>query len=70
MNDIPPPIPPLLLGEKDAARALGLSPRSLFNLRQHEGLPFLKIGTRVMYSPAALAQWVAKRQAPAEMGAR
>ena len=54
---------PLLVDERTAARLLGgLSVRSLFNLRQREGLPFVRIGARVMYCPADLAAWIESRR--------
>lgn len=52
------PIPPLLLDERQACAALGgISCRTLFNLRRR-GLPFVRVGSRIMYRPADLAAWV------------
>jgi hypothetical protein len=49
---------PLLVDEPEARRLLGgLCAKSMYNLRR-QGLPFVKIGSRVMYVPAELAQWV------------
>ncbi len=52
------PLQPLLVDEREARRLLGgLCAKTLWNLRQ-KGLPFVKIGTRTMYSPADLARWI------------
>ena len=40
----------------------GLSTKTLYNLRKFEGLPHVKIGTRVMYCPADLAKWIESRK--------
>ena len=55
-------IPPLLVDERDARRLLGgLCAKSMYNLRQ-QGLPFVKVGSRVMYAPAQLAAWVERQK--------
>jgi hypothetical protein len=52
----------LLVDEKEACRLLGgLCGKTLYNFRQ-QGLPSVKIGSRVMYSPRALARWVQEQQ--------
>lgn len=48
----------LLWPEAHAAKMLSVSPRTLFAYRTAGRIPFLKIGGRVLYSPAALAAWV------------
>lgn len=47
-----------LLSERQAARRLGLSPRTLANLRVVGGGPcFRKLGRRVLYRPQDLDGW-------------
>ena len=52
------PIAPLLLSERQAAKALGVCVRTLYGLRSKNDLPHVKIGARVMYSPADLQAWI------------
>jgi len=57
-----PTLPALLVPEREAAKLLGgLSIKGMYNLRQR-GLPYVKVGARTMYSPADLAQWVARQK--------
>ena len=51
-------IPPLLLSEREAAKLMAVSVRTLFSWREHEGLPHVKIGARVLYRPADLERWI------------
>ena len=54
---------PALLDETEAAKFLGgVSAKHLFNLRRRGDLPFLRIGTRVMYSRQSLLRWIAERE--------
>lgn len=55
------PKEPLLIGEKEAARILGFSPRTLQKWRSRgDGPPFLKISSRgaVRYRRSDLEAWV------------
>lgn len=53
------------LSSPQVADRLGISERSLARLRaEGGGPPFVKIGRRVVYSPAALASWVQQREQP------
>ncbi len=50
---------PQLLNTKQAAKIVGLSHRTMERLRLVGGGPtYVKLGTRVLYSPADLAAWV------------
>ena len=56
------PLPPLLVDELEARRLLGgLCAKSMYNLRR-QGLPFVKVGSRVMYVPTELAAWVERQR--------
>ncbi len=56
-----PANPPLLLTDREAAEALRVTTRTMLNLRNAAGLPFVRIGSRIMYRPADLAAWIAAR---------
>lgn len=47
---------------KEAAAAIGVSRRSMYNLIHKEGFPTLKVGGRRLISRELLAEWV-KNQA-------
>lgn len=52
----------LLVDEQEARQLLGgLCAKTLFNFRQR-GLPYVKIGSRTMYDPADLRQWVSRQK--------
>ena len=54
---------PLLVDERDACRLLGgLSTKTLFNLRRAGALPFVKIGSRVMYDMAELRGFIERHK--------
>jgi predicted DNA-binding transcriptional regulator AlpA len=59
--------PTLLLRPADAAKALAISPKTLWALSQPRGpLPVVRIGERsVRYSVAALQRWIAQQQVEA-----
>lgn len=52
----------VLWSEREAAAAMGLTPRTLYSLRHTAGLPFVMVRRRVLYRPAALAAWAAARE--------
>ncbi len=58
-----PHIAPLLLDERQAAKALAISARFLAEQRKAGKVPFVKIGRRITYSVAALKAWIAKVEA-------
>ena len=48
-----------LLSVKDAAKALGISQRTLWGISAPRGpLPVVRIGTRILYDPDDLARFV------------
>jgi hypothetical protein len=52
----------LLVDEAEARRRLGgLCSKTIYNLRK-QGLPSVKIGTRTMYDPRDLRQWIARKK--------
>ena len=64
MNDqTQDPIPRISLRPEDAARALGVSKRKLFEITadQTSGIPVTRFGKVVLYPTAPLAEWLAKR---------
>lgn len=56
---------PLLLDEREAARRLGVSPRSLWQLRKDGRIEWVPVGGRVLYEPAALAAFITRQRRPA-----
>ena len=59
-------IEPLLLTEKQAARALNLCGKTVSTLRKSGELPCIRQGRAVRYDPADLRAWIAgkKESAP------
>lgn len=49
---------PLLLTEREAAKALAVSPRTLWGLRNAGEIPCLRFGRAVRYDPADLQAWI------------
>jgi excisionase family DNA binding protein len=49
--------PPIALSAKEAAVALGISPRKLWELTNRGTLPHVRIGKRILYPVAALDRW-------------
>ncbi len=58
----PSPVARLLLSELEAAAVLGVSVRTMLTLRARDRLPFVRLGTRVLYRPGDLAAWVDARR--------
>jgi excisionase family DNA binding protein len=54
-------LPPLLLSIKDTAAALGISERTVWTLVNEGQLPHLRVGRRLLFSRAALEEWIAAR---------
>ncbi|MBX7168589.1 MAG: helix-turn-helix domain-containing protein [Pirellulales bacterium] len=48
----------LLLNAKQAAQALGISPRKLWSLTAGDQIPHVRIDRSVRYSPQALQNWI------------
>jgi len=56
------PIDSIVLTEKEAAAALKLSVKTLFNLRRAGALPYVRIGSRICYTRADLERFVTSRR--------
>jgi hypothetical protein len=58
---------PLALRPRDAAKALGISPRLLWQLTKDEQIPCVRVGTgkrrTVLYPVPELQAWLARRAA-------
>jgi excisionase family DNA binding protein len=52
------PIPRMLLKPREAAAALGISPRLLWSKTKLGEIPCIRLGKAVRYSPAALQEWI------------
>ncbi len=53
----------LALRPKEAARALGICERKLWELTKRDEIPYVKLGKAVLYPVDALRDWLAKRAA-------
>lgn len=54
--------PDLLLRPRDAARALAISERKLWDLTVRNLIPCVRIGRAVRYSPLDLQAWIEARK--------
>jgi hypothetical protein len=63
MND-PTSIPTLMVDPRTAAKLLGISPRKLWAMTFEEtpGLPYVRCGRLVRYSPDDLRAWIASQR--------
>ena len=52
---------PLLLSPRDAAKALSISEKTLFNYTKAGDIPVVRIGRAVRYSLDDLKAWIARR---------
>ncbi len=59
---------PLLYSPSQCARALNISPRTLWSLTAAGEIPALKIGRLVRYDPEDLRAFIARKRAAAENG--
>ena len=50
---------PLSVSTAEAARLLGVSRPTIYELIQNGGLPWFKVGTRTLIPVAGLREWVA-----------
>jgi len=53
---------PLLINTRDAARALAISTRKLWELTNCRDIPSVRIGRRVLYDPSDLRAWIDKQK--------
>ncbi len=53
-----PTLPPLLVSEREAARLLGVSARTVFTLRHQDKLKAVKIGASVRYDIADIREFI------------
>lgn len=51
----------LLISEKRAAELLSVSQKHLANQRKEGAAPYIKLGTKILYDPEALREWVAQQ---------
>jgi hypothetical protein len=51
-------IPRLLMDTHDAAKAMSISERKLWELTSRGNIPCVRIGRRVLYDPRALTVWI------------
>lgn len=56
--------PDLLLRPRDAARALAISERTLWELTRRGSIPCVRVGRAVRYSPLDLKAWIEAQKRP------
>ena len=56
-----PPVTPLLVSHRDAARMLSVCERTLYSLVQAGEIPVVRIGRGVRYSVEDLKAWIKKK---------
>ena len=62
MNGQGPETPRLLIGAREAAKALAISERTLWELTNSGDVPHVRIGRRVLYDPDDLRAWIDPRK--------
>jgi excisionase family DNA binding protein len=50
-----------LIGIREASKMLGLRVSTLYSYVERRIIPHVKLGTRLLFEPGKLEQWVAKR---------
>ena len=65
MTESTPLLPRLLLNARDAAKALSIGQRKLWELTNCGEIPCIRIGRRVLYSPADLEAFISRQKAGA-----
>lgn len=55
-------LPPLLIGAREAARALGICQKALWPLTKRRDVPCVRLGRRVLYDPADLRDWIQRQK--------
>lgn len=50
-----------LLTIKEASEVLRLKVSTLYSMVERKTIPHVKLGSRVMFSPESLSQWIAER---------
>jgi excisionase family DNA binding protein len=58
----PATAPPLLVSEREAGRLLGVTARTVYELRKSGELAAVRIGARVLYSRNDLTAFIASRR--------
>ncbi len=56
------PLRPILVDRRTMAGLLSVSERTLQSITQTGAFPCVRLGGRVLYSPAAAQDWIAKNQ--------
>jgi excisionase family DNA binding protein len=65
-----PTVARLLMSEREAAQAMGVTARTMYSLRHTAALPHVRIGARILYRPGDLAAWIEQRTERQTGGAR
>jgi excisionase family DNA binding protein len=60
--------PPLALRPREAAKAIGVCERTLWEWTHHGDVPHLKVGGTMLYPVDALRDWLSRRAATVKGG--
>jgi excisionase family DNA binding protein len=60
--------PRLLLNREEAANALNIGTRKLWEMTNRGEIPHVRIGTRVLYPLADIERWIAQQTASSQKG--
>ena len=52
----------IAIGTKEAARLLSISRNTLYTWLNTTDIPYKRVGTRIVFSPKLLEEWVARTQ--------
>lgn len=66
LTSSPPAPPAMLVSEREAGRLLGVTARTVYELRRTGEIPAVRIGSRVLYSRDDLAAFIANRRQTCE----
>lgn len=59
---------PLALRPREAARMLGVCPRTLWTMTRERGVPHVRLGRAVLYPVRGLERWLAEQSRTSEAG--
>jgi len=59
-----------LLDIRQASATLGLKPSTLYKMVCQRRVPFTKLGTRLLFNPEKLSEWVGERSFEAVSGVK
>lgn len=59
-----------MISVREAAQMLGIAPSTVYRFVHQQRLPFIKIGSRVLFDLDDLSEWVREHKIPARRNSR